>query len=79
MQCSAKIMFICMYIYIHVCQTCRLTGRAVFRSHLLAREGRLIDVPYQMTSDTITVDQMADYLEPMLTAAAGGSLDAYRN
>jgi len=51
----------------------------VFRSHMLAREGRLIDISYKMTSDTITVEQLADYLEPILTAAAGGSLDAYRN
>ncbi len=45
---------------------------------MLAKQGRLIDVPYQMTSDNITVEQLADYLEPILTAAAGGSLDAYR-
>jgi hypothetical protein len=31
-----------------------------------------------MANDTITVKQLADYLEPILTAAAGGSLDAYR-
>jgi len=49
----------------------------VFRSHLLGRQGRLIDVPYQMTSDNITVEQLAEYLEQILTAAAGGSLDAY--
>ena len=57
---------------------CRLTGRAVFSTHLLARQGQLVDVPLNMTSDIITVEQLADYLEPMLTAAAGGSLDAYR-
>ncbi len=57
---------------------CRLTGRAVFNSHLLAKKGRLVDVPQEMANDTITVKQLADYLEPILTAAAGGSLDAYR-
>jgi len=56
-----------------------LTGRATFRNHLLAKQGRLVDVFDKLTSDTITVKQLAEYLEPMLTAAAGGSLDAYRN
>jgi len=46
--------------------------------HLMAKQGRLVDVPRDMTSDIITVKQLADYLEPILTAAAGGSLDAYR-
>ena len=50
----------------------------MFRSHLLGREGRLIDVSHNMTGDSVTVEQLADYLEPILTAAAGGSLDAYR-
>ncbi len=57
---------------------CRLTGRAVFSTHLMAKQGLLVDVPREMTSDTITVKQLADYLEPILTAAAGGSLHAYR-
>jgi len=47
----------------------------VFRSHLLAKQGRLIDVPQEMA---ITVEQLADYMKPVLTAAAGGSLDVYR-
>ena len=51
----------------------------MFRSLLLGKQGRLIDVPYQMTLDNMTVKQLAEYLEPMLTAAAGGSLDTYRN
>ena len=48
----------------------------MFRSHLLAKQGRLIDVPQEMA---ITVEQLADYMKPALTAAAGGSLDVYRN
>ncbi|KAA6417359.1 MAG: hypothetical protein FRX49_12688 [Trebouxia sp. A1-2] len=56
----------------------RLTGRAMFRIHLLAKQGRLVDVPHDMTCDPITVQQLADHLEPILTAAAGGSLNAYR-
>ena len=55
-----------------------MTGRAAFRNHLLARQGQLVDVFDRLTSDTITVKQLAEYLEPILTAAAGGSLDAYR-
>ena len=62
----------------HTCSKCRLTGRAVFRAHLLAQQGRLVDVPHQMASNAVTVEQLADYLKPLLTAAAGGSLDAYR-
>ena len=54
-----------------------LTGRAVFCTHLMAKQGRLVDIHHKMTIDTITVRQLADYLEPILTAAAGGSLDAY--
>ncbi len=49
----------------------------MFRSHLLAKQGRLVDIPQQMAS-TVTVAQLAEYLEPILTAAAGGSLDPYR-
>ncbi len=43
----------------------------------MAKQGRLVDIHHKMTIDTITVRQLADYLEPILTAAAGGSLDAY--
>ncbi|DBA82369.1 TPA: hypothetical protein ACH3X2_000625 [Trebouxia sp. C0005] len=50
----------------------------MFRIHLLAKQGRLVDVPHDMTCDPITVQQLADHLEPILTAAAGGSLNAYR-
>ena len=50
----------------------------MFKAHLLAKQGRLVDVPQDMTNDIITVKQLADYLEPLLTAAAGGSLDTYR-
>ena len=56
----------------------RSTGRVVFKSHLLAKQGRLVDIPQEMTCDVIMVEQLADYLEPILTAAAGGYLDAYR-
>ncbi len=44
----------------------------------MAKQGQLVDVPHNMISDIITVKQLADSLEPILTAAAGGSLDAYR-
>lgn len=57
----------------------RLTGRAAFSIDLLAKQGWLVELPGQTTHDTITVKQLADYLEPILTAAAGGSLDAYRS
>jgi hypothetical protein len=50
----------------------------VFRTHMLAKQGRLVDVALKTTSDITTVKQLADHLEPILTAAAGGSLDAYR-
>ncbi len=60
------------------CTHCRLTGRTMFSIHLMAKQGRLVDVPHKMTSGIITVKQLADHLEPILTAAAGGSLDAYR-
>ena len=51
----------------------------MFSIHQLAKQGRLVDVPPEMINDTNTVKQLADYLKPVLTAAAGGSLDAYRN
>ncbi|KAL0028055.1 hypothetical protein WJX77_003840 [Trebouxia sp. C0004] len=108
----------------------RLTGRTVFKTHLLAKQGRLVDVPQEMTSDIITrhhcrvnwqagpkshcvttcplclrdaqssselrgsdlgekkvsvsrcarttqgMLEVADYLEPSLTAVACGSLEA---
>jgi len=50
----------------------------VFRTRLLAKQGRLVDVSLNTTSETTTVKQLADNLKPILTAAAGGSLDAYR-
>ena len=49
----------------------------MFNSHLLGKQVRLVTVPRDMTSDIITVKQLAGYLEPILTAAAGGSLHAY--
>ncbi|DBA85697.1 TPA: hypothetical protein ACH3X1_005268 [Trebouxia sp. C0004] len=36
----------------------------------------LVDVLQEMVSDTITAKQLADHLKPVLTAVAGGSLDA---
>jgi len=45
----------------------------------MAKQGQLVNVPHKMTSDSITVKQLADYLEPILIAAAGGSLNAYRS
>ncbi|KAL0043079.1 hypothetical protein WJX79_008476 [Trebouxia sp. C0005] len=56
----------------------RLTGRGLFSTHELAKQGWLVDVHREMISNTITVKQLADYLKPVLTAAAGGSLNAYR-
>ena len=50
----------------------------MFRTRLLAKQGRLVDVSLNTTSETTTVKQLADHLKPILTAAAGGSLDAYR-
>ncbi len=50
----------------------------MFGAHLLGKQGQLVNVPHKMTSDITTVEQLAEYLEPILTAAAGGSLDAYR-
>ncbi len=46
---------------------------------MLAKQGRLVDVPQEMVNDNVTVEQLANYLKPILTVAAGGSLDAYRN
>ncbi len=43
----------------------------------MAKQGRLVDVPHNMIGDILTAQQLAEYLEPILTAAAGGSLDAY--
>ena len=38
----------------------------------------LPEVCSHCAATSATVKQLAEYLEPMLTAAAGGSLDAYR-
>ena len=49
----------------------------MFSIHQLAKQGRVIDVSREMINKKTTVAQLAEYLEPVLTAAAGGSLDAY--
>ena len=42
-------------------------------------QGRLVDVPLKMASNSNStlVKLLADHLEPILTAAAGGSLNSY--
>jgi len=55
---------------------CRLVGSEKFRQQLLKRRGKLVLlIPPKVG---IGVKEVAEYLQPILTAAAGGSLDAYR-
>ncbi|KAL0028064.1 hypothetical protein WJX77_004303 [Trebouxia sp. C0004] len=42
----------------------RLTGRAVFRTHLLAKQGRLVDVPHDMANEAITCCSCWHAMEP---------------
>jgi len=55
---------------------CRLTGNEGFRRQLLRRTGKLVLLTPPRPG--AAVQEVADYLKPMLTVAAGGSLDAYR-
>ncbi|DBA77140.1 TPA: hypothetical protein ACH3X1_009716 [Trebouxia sp. C0004] len=54
----------------------RLIGSENFRQQLLRRKGKLVLLTPPRPG--AAVHEVANYLEPMLTAAAGGSLDAYR-
>ena len=56
---------------------CRQLGKEYFRQELLGRHGKLVLV--DRLKPASTVEEVVAYLEPILTAAAGGSLDAYRS
>jgi len=82
---SASFMFVitsaCMSTCSYSCAVthafvCRLVGSEKFRQQLLKRRGKLVLlIPPKVG---IGVKEVAEYLQPILTAAAGGSLDAYR-
>ncbi len=55
---------------------CRLIGSEGFRQRLLRHRGKLVLLTPPRAG--AAVQEVADHLKPMLTAAAGGSLDAYR-
>ena len=55
---------------------CRLLGSEGFRQQLLSRRGKLFLLTPPKAG--VGVKEVAENLEPSLTAAAGGSLDAYR-
>ncbi len=55
---------------------CRLKGSEGFRQQLLRRKGKLLLLTPPRAG--AGVQEVADYLKPILTTAAGGSLDAYR-
>ncbi len=55
---------------------CRLIGSEGFRQRLLRRKGKLVLITPPRAG--AGVQEVAEYLKPMLTATAGGSLDAYR-
>jgi len=55
---------------------CRLPGSEGFRHQLLKRRGKLVLLTPPKAR--VGVKEVADYLEPILTVAGGGSLDAYR-
>ncbi|KAL0054653.1 hypothetical protein WJX82_000460 [Trebouxia sp. C0006] len=57
-------------------QPSRLTGNEGFRQQLLRRRGKLVLLTPPKPG--AGVQEVAEYLKPMLTVAAGGSLDAYR-
>ena len=55
---------------------CRLRGSEGFRQQLLRRKGKLVLLtPHRAGAG---VQEVADYLKPILTTAAGSSLDVYR-
>ena len=55
---------------------CRLTGNEGFKQQLLRRRGKLVLLTPPRPG--ASVQEVAEYLKPMLTVAAGGSLNAYR-
>ncbi len=57
--------------------SCRQVGRELFRQELLGRHGKLVLV--DRLKPEATVEEVVACLEPILIAAAGGSLDLYRN
>jgi len=63
------------YILTHA-SVCRLPGSEGFRQQLLKRKGKLVLLTPPKAE--VGVQEVAEYLEPILTVAARGSLDAYR-
>ncbi len=55
---------------------CRLVGSEGFRQQILKRRGKLVLLAPPKAG--VGVNEEAEYIEPILTAAAGGSLAAYR-
>jgi len=55
---------------------CRLVGSELFRQHILKRKGELVLLAPPKAG--VGAKEVAEYMEPFLTAAAGGSLAAYR-
>ena len=54
---------------------CRLTGRAVFRRTLLAKQGKLVLIHEQMLY--CSVADLAEYVQGQVEAVTGDSLTAY--
>ncbi len=63
------------YVLMHA-SVCRLPGSEGFRQQLLKRTGKLVLLTPPRAG--LGAKEVADYLEPILTVAAGGSLDVYR-
>ncbi len=58
------------------CSTaCRLTGRALFRRTLLAKQGKLVLIHEQKLS--CNVADLAEYVQQRVQAVTGDSLMAY--
>ncbi len=53
-----------------------LLGSELFRQHILKRKGELVLLAPPKAG--VGAKEVAEYMEPFLTAAAGGSLAAYR-
>ncbi len=53
----------------------RLVGSEGFRQQILKRRGKLVLLASPKAG--VGVEEVAEHLEPILTAAAGGSLAAY--
>ena len=64
------------FLHTDVCFCCRLPGCEGLRQQLLKRRGKLVLLAPPKAG--VGVKEMAENLEPILTLAAGGSLDAYR-